>query len=646
MTIQILSLVLYSHDGRRRLLNLRPGAVNVITGASKTGKSALIHIVDYCFGSGSCQIPEGPIRQTVSWFGLLLQLDSGQAFVARRCPSGHSGSSDECFVDFGALVEIPDSQRLRQTTNAKGLRVLLGEWCGIADNIHEPPVDQTREPLTATIRHSLALCFQAQDEILRRQQLFHGAGDHFVAQALKDTFPYLLGAVDDNHIGKRDELRRRREELRSCERGLAEVSALRGDGSSKVHGLLAEARDVGLTAAIPQSWEDAVEALRTVAATPLAYVDTSLPDSGEFSRLANERARLLEQQRQIRNTLAATRRFKQDELGFSREATEQSARLKSLGIFEGISPGDTCPLCMQPLEPNEHQPIISEAKAMLVTLSSRLESVTRTVPQVEQALGELERELQAAQAALGKNRSEMEAVRLADQRLAQIQDEAAKRAHVLGRVSLYVESLPELPDTTRLEEHAAFLRGECERLEKDLSHEQVQDRLNSIMSIVGQKMTKWSVALGLEYSGSPLRIDLKKLTIVADTPTGPVPMDRMGSGENWVGYHLIAHLALHQWFVQQKRPVPGFLFLDQPSEVYFPPEKDLDGSMSALGEDDRAAVRRMFEVVFHAVRDVVPGLQVIMTEHADINTNWYQEAVVERWRGGQKLVPDDWPHRQ
>ena len=41
-------------------------------------------------------------------------------------------------------------------------------------------------------------------------------------------------------------------------------------------------------------------------------------------------------------------------------------------------------------------------------------------------------------------------------------------------------------------------------------------------------------------------------------------MARMGSGENWVGYHLIAHLALHQWFVQRQRPVPSFLFLDQP----------------------------------------------------------------------------------
>ena len=37
------------------------------------------------------------------------------------------------------------------------------------------------------------------------------------------------------------------------------------------------------------------------------------------------------------------------------------------------------------------------------------------------------------------------------------------------------------------------------------------------------------------------------------------------------------------------------------------------------------------------------SFQVIVTEHADIDESWYQTAVVERWRGGLKLVPEDWP---
>jgi hypothetical protein len=53
----ILALVLYSHDGRRRDVNLRAGAVNIITGASHSGKSALAEIIDYCMGSSECHLP-------------------------------------------------------------------------------------------------------------------------------------------------------------------------------------------------------------------------------------------------------------------------------------------------------------------------------------------------------------------------------------------------------------------------------------------------------------------------------------------------------------------------------------------------------------------------------------------------------------
>jgi hypothetical protein len=85
------------------------------------------------------------------------------------------------------------------------------------------------------------------------------------------------------------------------------------------------------------------------------------------------------------------------------------------------------------------------------------------------------------------------------------------------------------------------------------------------------------------------------------------------------------------------------LFFDQPSQIYFPPEKDVDGSMDMVKEDDRHAVSRMFRFVFDVVETLKPGFQVVITEHADINEDWYQAAVVEKWRGGLKLVPDDWP---
>ena len=48
MTIQILEIILYGKNGKKRVLSFSLGKVNIITGSSATGKSAIIDIVDYC----------------------------------------------------------------------------------------------------------------------------------------------------------------------------------------------------------------------------------------------------------------------------------------------------------------------------------------------------------------------------------------------------------------------------------------------------------------------------------------------------------------------------------------------------------------------------------------------------------------------
>ena len=124
----------------------------------------------------------------------------------------------------------------------------------------------------------------------------------------------------------------------------------------------------------------------------------------------------------------------------------------------------------------------------------------------------------------------------------------------------------------------------------------------------------------------------------------------MGSGANWLGYHLAIHAALHSWFIQRKRPVPRFLFLDQPSQAYYPQdrdivsalEEDMDGSLNFLQEDDRTAVKRVFRWLYEVVNAHAPNLQIIVTDHADIAEEWFTNSVVQRWRGDDKLIPQDW----
>ena len=127
--------------------------------------------------------------------------------------------------------------------------------------------------------------------------------------------------------------------------------------------------------------------------------------------------------------------------------------------------------------------------------------------------------------------------------------------------------------------------------------------------------------------------------MVLRTPQGRRPLTRIGSAKNWIGYHLVAHLALHTYLNRHNRPVPGFLMLDQPTQAFFPEEvHDADMVLDA----DWEAVRAYFSLIFEAVSENQGGLQVIVCDHVNLRDEWFHDAVVENWRGGAALIPADW----
>jgi len=101
MTLQIRSISIYSREGERRDVELKLGKLNIITGASKTGKSALLDIVDYCWGRNECTIAEGEIRRGVSWFAVHFDNEGEGIFVARKNPGPAGKTSDEIYFARG-----------------------------------------------------------------------------------------------------------------------------------------------------------------------------------------------------------------------------------------------------------------------------------------------------------------------------------------------------------------------------------------------------------------------------------------------------------------------------------------------------------------------------------------------------------------
>lgn len=129
---------------------------------------------------------------------------------------------------------------------------------------------------------------------------------------------------------------------------------------------------------------------------------------------------------------------------------------------------------------------------------------------------------------------------------------------------------------------------------------------------------------------------MNKVTVVVDKPERPVPLKQLGSGSNWVGVHLITYFALHKYFIEGKRPVPNFLFIDQPSQVYFPSETDEQ-------QTDWDEVNKMYRFIYERVQELNGELQVIIVDHADLDNDAFRKNTIESWLSkDNSLVPNDW----
>jgi hypothetical protein len=263
-------------------------------------------------------------------------------------------------------------------------------------------------------------------------------------------------------------------------------------------------------------------------------------------------------------------------------------------------------------------------------------------PRLQLRLASLQREEAELEERLRENQQRI-ATRMRENEILRVQQDAfILQARTTGKISQYVETAGAADSSSALRTQIETARGHVAALERELDPEAVEEKLNGFLNIIGRYMTIYSEGLELEHRGSQLRLDIRNLTVVADTLDGPVPLSRMGSGENWVGYHVLAHLALHKWFRQKSRPVPGFIIFDQPSQAHYPPDRDAEGSIDVLPDEDQRAVLQLFKVIADAAAELAPDLQIIISDHADLKPDWFASAVVERWRGGKKLVPESW----
>lgn len=650
MYFQLRQVILWPRrGGEPRIVEFEPGMVNVISGGSKTGKSSVIPIIDYCLGSDKCAIPVGVIRETCSWFGVLIDTVEGQKLLARREPGELKSSGDMLLLEAPEIT--PPQQIDTKNQNVGYVKAVLNRLAGLS-NLQFEPGTEDRFKFRPSFRDLMAFLFQPQNIVANPDVMFFKADTTEHREKLKTIFPYVLGAVSPELLQARHELDRIQRLLRRKE---SELKTRQDSGTAWQREGFAWVRlaiEYGLLAphtVVPNDWPSTVDLLRTAlqsdarTATPtLASMDVIM---ARLAELRTSESKLVTDLNQSRQRLHELRRLDEssdaygDGLRIQRDRLGLSSWIRNLAIAQPVVV----------LEPSE------AGRARIDQLCEALEGIElrlRSHPGVAESLGqETLRQREAVDGVLG----ELAAVRLEIRTLEGKSDEARKVttrgeeiSRFLGRLQEALRLYEAADTSSTLSDEIARLKTQIERLVKIVSEHEIGRKLENALDSIQNISSRLIPQLDGEWPDAPIRLIIQDLTVKVTRGTRDDYLWEIGSGANWLAYHVALTLALQGYFLSlPHHPVPALLIYDQPSQVYFPASRTGAASVDQLDpswkHEDIVAVRKVFSLFDHVISRTDARMQIIVLDHADEEV-WGQLTnvhLVEEWRG-KGLVPSAW----
>ena len=230
------------------------------------------------------------------------------------------------------------------------------------------------------------------------------------------------------------------------------------------------------------------------------------------------------------------------------------------------------------------------------------------------------------------------------------QDATLAASRFIGRLQQALESYERITADSALVTEVEGLREREADLRTSVAEAEIREKTHIATAEVATLAARIVPRLDAEYPNHAILLSVNDLSIKVAGNGRDDFLWQIGSGSNWLSYHVAVTVALQQYFLRIPRnPVPSFLIFDQPSQVYFPKRLAERGDEPAeepkYRDVDAAAVRRFFQVFAKVAAESQGRIQLIVLDHA-AETIWGdlpQVHVSAEWReNGDRLVPVAW----
>jgi DNA repair ATPase RecN len=648
-------------QGNKHPVKFKAG-LNVVTGKSSTGKSALIEIFDYCFGSGENTIPKGVITTNAAIYYVALAVNEQEILIAR--------DPDITSKAFFRRVEIFNSEDIvRDYFNRNYFRPLdefkkqLRELFLDIDDVDESLVARANRRFnqkspTPSVRSFSSFMLQHQNLVANKHALFYRFDEKEKRDQAIEHTKIFLGLVDQRFFHLSQEKERLTADIRRLERQKETNKRTSESYKQKVGPVLSQLyalmgfQDEPLSLKkVLRHPQDAVDQLDDII-VPEQINHNSDAITERYDQLKMARNQKTNELRKLQRQASSINKHIQEEERFV-DNVKQFRSPEHVQISTSI-----CPFCHT--EKNTLRESAEKLQQAITKVSSNLAQARPMKARFESSLVDVQRNIEVVSRTLTELNQQLTEIEKSESRLAK--QKSLYESVLMQKAKLFalLDTL-NMVDDSDIEEQIKDLSKQIKDITKDLNKYDVQKGLENASAKVNEYMADIGSHFEFEASYRPINLhfSFETFDLYHLTPENEkIYLRSMGSGANWLYCHVTLFLALHKYFAEldAKCAIPSILFLDQPTQVYFPNfNRDTSGSFEEQKiqeaeqrtekerpvDEDIKAVENLFSRLSIYCNDLKLNNgfspQIIVTDHADnltLSNGVLFESLVNgnRWR--------------
>ena len=642
MKSYIKAIVIFNDKGDKRTVPLKQG-VNIVTGESKTGKSALVEIIDYCLCSTRCTVPKGKITDFSHLYSLIMNINENTYIIARH----NWNDGGKMYVSKENVEFDQETLELNYFENKSAIPYKEAQYeieSALGLFVTNMSSDTEQQGKKASLRNMVSYLFQHQNLMASKFALFYRFSDFYKRKDIIDQFPVFAGMISQEYYSDliqlnnlKAQLKQKYKKQKANEKSTEYIKENLSPLLKDYYALLERDFD------------------STISAQKMLKLAVDLPqfdDSQLFgeSQIATRYSELNDELEALRNDEREVILKIKNVDNASSTGNTFSDMLKELKQQTNVAEIETdeymCPLCGS--DCNE----IAEDDSKIIEAADWLDNELIITEKYTADFSEDVRKLKDAHSQIAsKIREVWKQIKTIEEKFISSKNLVSKREKVnyaKAKIALYAEMSGSGIFET-VDEDIEKLKSKIKLLEEKIKGFDVDAKMSKAQAFLSENMNRLALTLDFEDEYKPIELNFGLTDGSFDmyhlqNNREKIHLYEMGSGANWVSCHIALFLSFLHFFTKQKNsPMPLFLFFDQPSQVYFPQG---DASESALEQSDILAVNKMYKTIFDEINLIGEQTgtlpQILIVDHVDGHDldikEEFQQYIRKDWRDNSALI--------